>query len=146
MAQRIGQHQALAAFDELARIVAHRGPGGLRRVLHALRVEQPGCGAGFFPACSRLLTFKQLPTHCQVPPASPWAKYQCNALQGGKSSGESRHTHPVLRAYKRAFTTSTSGHLPRRRTSSSGFRCCRSRADKSELYCFRPVETASIFT
>lgn len=56
VAQRIGQHQALAALDELAGVEAHGLPRGRGRVLHALRVEDDGRGAGFFrpvPGCSR---------------------------------------------------------------------------------------------
>jgi hypothetical protein len=45
-----------------------------------------------------------------------------------------------------ALTTSTSGQLLRRRTTSSGSKCYQSRADKSELYRFRAAETSSAFT
>ncbi len=41
--------------------------------------------------------------------------------------------HPFLSTYKMAFTTSTSGHLLRRRTTNSGSNSCQSRVDKSEL-------------
>lgn len=48
MTQRVGQHQAFTPFDQLARVEAHRGPGGSRRILNALRVQNYGRGAGFF--------------------------------------------------------------------------------------------------
>ncbi len=145
VAQRVGQHQTLAAFDELARVEAHRGPGGRSRIFHALRVEDDGRGAGFFSARSRPLTFRQVLTRCHVPSASHLAKYQYTVPQGGKSPGKSRHTHPFLSTYKMAFTTSTSGHLPRRRTTKSGANCCQSRAGKSELYRFRVACSAACF-
>jgi len=60
--------------------------------------------------------------------------------------GKSRHTHPFLSTYKIAFTTSTSGHLPRQRTTSNGFNCCQFRAGKSELYRFRAAFSPTCFT
>ena len=145
VAQRVGQPQPPAALDELASVEAHRGPGGRGRVLHALRVENNGRGPGFFSARSRLLTFRQVQARCHVPSAFHLAKYQYTVPQGGKSPGKSRHTHPFLSTYKMAFTTSASGHLPRRRTTNNGSNYCQSRAAKSELYRFRAAETAGSF-
>ena len=146
VAQRVGQHQPLAALDELARVEAHRGPGGRGRVLPALRVENDGRGPDFFSARSRLLTFRQALASCHVPSASHLAKYLYTVPQGGKFPGKSGYTHPFLSTSKMAFTTSTSGHLPRRRTSSSGSKCRQSRADKSELYRFRMLEISWVCT
>ena len=74
--------------------------------------------------CHRLPTCRNTSTQYPVP-------------QGGKSPGKSHHPHPFLSTYKRAFTTSISGYLPRRRTTNSGSNCCQSLADKSERYRFR---------
>ena len=62
VAQGVGQHQTLTAFDRLARAEAHRRAGGGGRVFHALRVEDHGRGPGFFSAASRLLTFRYVLT------------------------------------------------------------------------------------
>ena len=99
-----------------------------------------------FSARSRLLTFTHVLTHYHVPSASRLAKHQYTVPQGGKSPGKSRHAHPFLSTYKMAFTTSASGHLPRRRTTSSGSNCYQSRAAKSELYRFRVGKTSASFT
>ena len=72
--------------------------------------------------------------------------HQYTVPQGGNSLGKSRHTHPFLSTYKMAFTTSASGHLPRRRTTNSSSNCRQSRAAKSELYRFRAAETSGPFT
>ncbi|WP_262905651.1 hypothetical protein [Hymenobacter siberiensis] len=145
MAQRVGEHQAFTPLDQLARVEAHGGSGGRGRIFDALRVEYHGRGAGFFWACSRLLTVKQALTRAQVPSASHLSKYQYAVLQGGKSPGTSRQTHPFLSTYKMALTISTSGHLLRRLTTSSGYSRCQSRAQRPELYSFQvKIAEASI--
>lgn len=54
VAQRVGQHQARAAFDELARLEAYRGPGSGGRVFYALRSKNYDREPSFFrsvPGC-----------------------------------------------------------------------------------------------
>ena len=80
----------MLTIDQLAGVKAYGGPGRRRRVFDALRVQDHGCGAGFFWACSRLLTVRQALTRAQVPSVSHLAKYQYAVPQGGKSPGTSR--------------------------------------------------------
>ena len=144
--QRVGQHQALAALDQLARAEAHRAAGGRGRVLHALRVGDHGRGPGFFwgrfPAAHLQARTDPLPRAGGF----PLAKYQYTVPQGGKSPGKSRHTHPFLSTYKMAFTTSASGHLACRRTTKNGSRRCQSRLGKSEPYRYRAALPPACFT
>lgn len=138
VAERIGQHQPLTPFDQLARVEAHRGPGGRGRVFHALRIQDYGCGAGFFwPVLGSPPSGRQALTRAQVPSVSHLSKYQYAVPQGGKSLGTSRQTQPFLSTYKMALTISTSGHLLRRFTTNRGSKRCQSRAQRSELYAFR---------
>lgn len=125
LAQRVGQHQALAALHELAHVEAHRGPGGREHVFHALRVEDDAVGQAFFgplPAAHVRAGAGPLPRAIGIPLGKV-----LTVPKGGKSPGKYCHMHSFLSTYKMAFTTSTSGHLPRRRTASSGSNCCQSR-------------------